>query len=267
MTNNKDMKNHIHIEICAGDLEDILLANSFEEVDRIELNSHLEEDGLSPSPSFFLEAKKLSSKPLMVMVRPHNHGFVYSDSEKGIMLKEAQFFLEQGANGIVFGALLDTKEIDIPFCQKMISLIHAYDAEAVFHKAIDASDSLERSYQLLSQLSIDRILTSGGKSSCLEGIETLGYLSKQPGASLLMGGGVNDQTVLELLKRTSIKEIHFSLRSSVSKEEKLSSILKKLTLLQIPSSQRLFTREDDEMLKKDIYEANFYSNDEDHDRY
>jgi hypothetical protein len=57
----------IKIEICAGSLTDIALADQYSEVDRIECNSHLEEDGLSMDHTDFQKARVSTAKQLFCM--------------------------------------------------------------------------------------------------------------------------------------------------------------------------------------------------------
>ena len=96
------MKNGITVEICAGSLNDVITASSFEEVDRIELNCALELGGLTPSVSTLNKALAVSEKQILAMVRPRPAGFLYTQSEKDLMYEDACVFLKAGAHGIVF---------------------------------------------------------------------------------------------------------------------------------------------------------------------
>jgi copper homeostasis protein len=167
------MLDEIKIEICAGGIEDVLTASAFSEVDRIELNSALECGGLTPSLSAFTQARKATDKKLLCMVRPRSAGFVYTEAEKEVMIEDACYFLEHGADGIVFGFLKKDDTIDVRAVRNMCELIHSYGKEAVFHKAFDLTANLSESCQTLISLKIDRILTSGGKDTVLKGASAL----------------------------------------------------------------------------------------------
>ena len=132
----------VQIEICAGSIEDVITAEAFPEVDRIEFNSALELGGLTPGPASFLRARALSSRKILCMCRPRPAGFCYSSEEKTVLFHEAQFFLQNGADGIVFGCLNSDHTIDRAFTEKTAALAHSYGKEAVFHKAFDETKDM-----------------------------------------------------------------------------------------------------------------------------
>ena len=150
------------IEICIGNVEDAIHAAGYP-IDRIELNSALELGGLSPSLETLKYLKEKITIPLCVMTRPRGGDFNYDQSETAIMYKDAQSFLENKADAIVFGFLKADKTIDIEKTSTMVKLIHAYGKQAVFHKAFDETPDLEQSAKILASLQVDRILTSGAR--------------------------------------------------------------------------------------------------------
>jgi copper homeostasis protein len=242
------------IEICAGCLQDIETADKYTETDRIEVNSHLEEDGLSMDPKTFSKARQMSSKQLMCMVRPRGGNFIYNDDEKKEMYKEARFFLEHGADGIVFGALQESRELDHLFVSEMIELIHSYHKEAVFHKAFDASNNMDAAIQELIALHCDRILTSGGRPDCMIGSDVLAQLQQNYGNAIeiLPGGGIRADNVIALLKKIGCSRFHMSLRAE-DPEQKLIDVLEALRE-DHHQGQRVLTREDQAMFEADTYE-------------
>ena len=57
------------LEVCCGSVDDVLQAERGG-ADRVELNSCLMFGGLTPSIGALIAAKRLSSLPVMTMVRP-----------------------------------------------------------------------------------------------------------------------------------------------------------------------------------------------------
>lgn len=204
------MLDEIRIEICAGSINDVLTASSFSEVDRIELNSALELGGLTPSLHTFLKARESTGRKLLCMVRPRGAGFVYTDAEKEIMLEDARCFLEHGADGIVFGFLKQDDTIDEEYTDRMVQLIHAYHAQAVFHKAFDLTRDLHVSSETLIRLGVDRILTGGGKDSVNDGASVIHDLIHTYGQhiEILPGGGITPANILSILARTGAAQFH-----------------------------------------------------------
>jgi Uncharacterized protein involved in copper resistance len=247
----------IKIEICAGSLTDIALADQYSEVDRIECNSHLEEDGLSMDHTDFQKARVSTAKQLFCMVRQRPGDFIYSLSEQEQMLLEAKEFLEAGADGIVFGCLTRDGTIETSFTKKMITLIHSYQKEAVFHKAFDVSNDLFVSAKILADQNCDRILTSGGAPDCIQGMPALRQLQDLVGdrIQILPGGGIKAENVCGLLKDTRITRFHMSLRSD-HPEQKLVAVLEAIREQHVSTKQHVLTSEDEAMFEADPYEAN-----------
>lgn len=255
----------IKIEICAGSLQDIAAADKYSEVDRIELNSHLEDGGLSMDHEDFLQARQSCSKQLMCMVRQRAGDFVYSPQEKENMLTEASYFLEHGADGIVFGSLTINKEIDFSFTKQMIDMAHSFQKDAVFHKAFDQTPDLFASAKILGSLHCDRILTSAGKADCFQGISLLRQLEEQYGdrIQILPGGGINASNIIAILQQTGCTRFHMSLRAE-DPEQKLVDVLEAIRSIH-STHQRVLTGEDQEMFEADRYEESMILQEDTHD--
>ena len=210
------MIGNIQIEICCGSITDVLTASAFEEVDRIELNSALELGGLTASLATLKAAKKYSSKKIVTMVRPRPAGFFYNEAEKETMFADAKIFLENGADGIVFGFLDDCHQIDEETTRKMTDMIHACHKEAIFHKAFDAAEYPFRSMETLIGCGIDRVLTSGREPDVTAGTPVLQQLQERYGnvIEILPGGGVNAANAKQVLQNTGCTQIHMSAKSN-----------------------------------------------------
>lgn len=203
----------ITIEVCCGTYYDAINAAKGG-ADRIELTSSIYLGGLTPSVSSLKLIKENTDLEVASMVRQRGAGFSYNEIEFTCMYEEAKDLLENGTDAIVFGFLNNDFTINQFYTEKMVNLSHKYNREAVFHKAFDITSHDEKALQTLIDLGVDRVLTSGGKSSAIEGKDNLKKLfSYSKGKiEILAGGGVNSTNALELIKYTGVKEIHSSCR-------------------------------------------------------
>lgn len=201
----------VKVEVCCGSYEDAVSAY-IGGADRIELNSALHLGGLTPTTATLKLVKEKVSIPVCCMVRPRGAGFIYSEKEIEVIFAEASELLENGADGIVFGFLNKDFEIDYNLTKKMVNLIHSYHKEAVFHRAFDCLKEPYKGIETLIELNVDRVLTSGLKNKAFEGKELLKELQARYGdrIEILAGSGVNSENVVELIKETSIKQVHSS---------------------------------------------------------
>lgn len=257
------MIENIQIEICTGSYTDVCTAESFDAVDRIELNSALELGGLTPSLHTFLKAREKTDKKIICMVRTRPAGFIYTEDELEIMYQDAETFLREGADGIVFGFLNKDRTVNVPAAEKFCSLIHSYGKTAVFHKAFDLTADQDAAAASLIGIGIDRILTSGGRENVTAGRDAIAHLQKNFGSriQILPGGGVSESTLIPLLKHTGCTQFHMSARSTYQDDGPYDAVDPnkiRRTLLTLRSAlnenRRQLTREDDAMIKNDTYE-------------
>ncbi|MBQ1508359.1 MAG: copper homeostasis protein CutC [Erysipelotrichaceae bacterium] len=207
------MVNDILMEICIGNISDAVLASKYP-IDRIELNTALELGGLSPSLETLKYLKKHIEPKICCMVRPRGGDFVYDETEYETMLKDAESFLKEGADGIVFGFLHEDRSIDVDRTIEMTELAHSYGKEAVFHKAFDETEDLEDAAYTLIRCGIDRILTGGGKdpSELLAGCKEIGKLNQlfKNEIEFLPGGGVRVDNVQDVLRLSGSGQVHMT---------------------------------------------------------
>jgi copper homeostasis protein len=210
-------------EVCVGTIDDLKNALTCD-VDRIELNQALELGGLTPSRALFVAARKSTNLPIVVMVRPHNGFAPYSAQEFAMMLKEADYFVKHGADGIVFGCLDENKRIDQVQTKKMVEVIG--NKLPIFHKAFDHCPDLDQACEDLIAVGIKRVLTSGGMPGAriLEGAAILGRLQQIYGDRLefLPGGGVDETNIVDIVRLSHCPQIHMSakevLKDPISQE-------------------------------------------------
>lgn len=199
------------LEICCGSYQDVVAADRGG-ADRVELNSALYLGGLTPSFASFKLAKENTDISIVCMVRPRAAGFHYNEFEVESMFQDAEVFLKHDADGIAFGFLHQDRSIDIDLTTKMVELIHSYGKEAVFHRAFDLVDDQCAALEQLIACGVDRVLTSGGRTTCSLGIDNLTNLHKQAQnrIELLMGSGIKVANVLSLMQQTGIHQAHSS---------------------------------------------------------
>ena len=199
----------IKLEVCCGSVQDCLVAQKVK-ADRIELNSGLELGGLTPSLGMFMKARTLVDLPIMVMIRPHNGSYDYSELDFEVMKKDAKILLDAGSNGIVFGCLTPEGKIDEKRVNTLVEL--AKGKETVFHKAIDEIEDIEEGLEALIRCGITRVLIGGGQGLIDDHFDYLGQLQEKYGdkIQLLPGGGVHKGNLLNLLEKTHVSQIHMT---------------------------------------------------------
>lgn len=199
------------VEICCGSYFDAMQAYRGG-AKRIELNSALHLGGLTPSIGTLRLVKQNTSLEVICMVRPRGAGFYYNDEDFEVVLEDCKLLMENGSDGIAFGCLDSFGNIDVDKNQKIIAIIKQYHGTAVFHRAFDCVDDPQESIELLIQLGVDRVLTSGMQNKAMEGLETLCHLQKTYGnkIQILAGSGVNASNAKALMEVTGINQIHSS---------------------------------------------------------
>jgi copper homeostasis protein len=202
------------IEICVDRLDSVQVCAAHG-VDRIELCAALSEGGLTPSIGFLQAARKVFSGKIMMMIRPRCGDFLYSDEEIDMMKADIRAAREHGADGVVFGCLLASGEIDAPRTQQLREAAAGLDV--TFHRAFDVTPDLSRSLETLISLGIPRVLTSGGEADVWKGLSTLKHLVAQAAGriTILPGGGVVAGRVAELLSTIGAGEAHLSARHTI----------------------------------------------------
>lgn len=198
----------VMIEICCGSAEDAIAAWRGG-ADRVELNSNLFLGGITPSIGSLRTVKKVAADfPVMCMVRPREGGFCYTDTEFEVMLEDAKLLLEHGADGIVFGFLQEDGRVDKERCQKMMEVIGEHTS--VFHRAIDVVPDWKEALDVLAELGVTRVLTSGQKPTVPEGIDTIREMVKYAGdrIEILPGCGITSDNSKWVVEQSGVKMLH-----------------------------------------------------------
>lgn len=176
---------------------------------RVELCSHLELDGLTPSREDIVASVALGI-PVNVMVRPRGGSFVYSDDEVSVMLEQIEFCGRAGASAVVAGCLDAKSGIDIAATSRLVERAARLGLGFTFHRAFDLCPDKEKSLEDLIDIGCTRVLTSGGSPTAMEGTSVIGRLvCISAGRIIVMpGGGVTPSNVSQLQTLTGASEFH-----------------------------------------------------------
>ncbi|KIK94151.1 hypothetical protein PAXRUDRAFT_828291 [Paxillus rubicundulus Ve08.2h10] len=209
---------NLTIEVCVDSVESAVAA-VMGGANRIELCGNLGLGGGTTPSIGLLEAvkKALPNVPVKAMVRPRTGDFVYSKEELNVMLEDIFVFKEHGVQGVVFGTLTASGEIDDVQVRRLVS--EAGSLEVCFHRAFDMTIDPWTAWETLTKIKgITRVLTSGHSKHATspEALEFLAKLfdsAKHMSIDVLPGSGINGSTVGVLcnaLLPHGLKEIHLS---------------------------------------------------------
>ena len=196
------------LEICVDDSTGLRAAVAGG-ADRIELCSALELGGLTPSAAL-LEQALQTECPTHMMIRPRAGSFVLAEGEAALMVEEIRLAVARGVAGVVVGALRPDGGLDLDTLARFRDA--ARDAIIVLHRAIDLVPDPVAAVGEVAALGYDKILSSGGAPSAVEGMKTLAAMVVEAGErlSIIAGAGINPDNVARLVAETGVREVHGS---------------------------------------------------------
>ena len=185
-------------------------------VDRVELNDNMAENGTTVSygvAEYGIKYCHNASIKVMNMIRPRGGNFVYSETELSIMLKDMEIFHNLGTDGVVFGCLTASGNLDR---EKILCLIKAAKIrkiDIVFDMAFDLinSDEQPESLRWLADNGVTRILTHGSpnqKDPIQNNYKRLKEYISLGGIEILPGGGVTNANFREICAELGVKQAH-----------------------------------------------------------
>lgn len=197
------------IEVCCGSVDDVIQSQAAG-ADRAELNSNLFHGGLTPTVGALITAKELTDIKIMTMIRPREGGFHYTEAEFKTALSDAKMLLNNGSDGLVFGFLHEDGTIDAERCKIIKDLCG--DKESVFHRAIDVVPDWKEAIDILCDIGITRVLTSGQESSAYMGANTIAKMIEYAKGriQILPGAGIRQENVNEIIQKTGCTQVHVS---------------------------------------------------------
>ncbi|WP_266182432.1 copper homeostasis protein CutC [Dyella humicola] len=197
------------LEVAANSLASALAAQAGG-AGRIELCTALELGGLTPSHAQIALVRERVRLPLYVLIRPRAGDFLYSDLDVETMRRDVEACATLGCDGVVIGSLDVEGDVDMARCRELVAA--AGRMGVTFHRAFDMARDPSRALEDVIALGAERLLTSGGASSAMEGAAHIRALIEQAGDRLTVmpGAGIAPGNIATLRTLTDAKEFHAS---------------------------------------------------------
>ena len=195
------------VEAAVESLDDALAAVAGG-ADRLELCANLNAGGTTPSAAVIAAVLEKVEVPVVVMIRPREGDFMYSEDELSQMYEDVALAHALGASGVVFGVLDTFERLDL---ERTAALVEASGGLAVtFHRAIDHVARRVVAIDALAALGVKRVLSSGGAETARDGTDELRAMVQRAGdrLTIVAGGGVRASNAREIVERTGVTELH-----------------------------------------------------------
>lgn len=206
----------IALELAVQDSAGVRIARELGAA-RVELTQALALGGLTPSPATLelaLEAAGESGPEVHVLIRPRAGGFHYDADEIAVSVRDVERAVATGADGVVIGAVDSSGALDLEAMARMRDA--AGTAAVTLHRAIDVTADPVAALEGAITLGLGRVLTSGGVSAAIDGIDTLRalVLAADGRIEIMAGSGVSAANALALAG-TGVDALHFSAKRTV----------------------------------------------------
>lgn len=199
------------LEVAASSLTSALAAQAGG-AGRVELCGQLADGGVTPSYGLVAAARDRLQIPLYVLVRPRSGDFLYDEAEFELMQRDIEACVRLGCDGVVIGALDADAGVDLAGCRALVAA--AGGLGVTFHRAFDAARDPARALEDVIALGCERVLTSGGHRSALDGAAHIAALVQQAAGRvrIMAGAGIRPENVANVLARSRADELHASAR-------------------------------------------------------
>jgi copper homeostasis protein len=141
--------------------------------------------------------------------------FLYTDLEFEVMQADIRTCIEAGCDGVVIGMLKADGSIDKERCTELVRLARQWGLGVTFHRAFDMCADQYQALEDIIEIGCERILTSGGKSTAMEGATVLSHLIEKAAGriTIMPGSGITENNVADLVHFTGATEVHSSARA------------------------------------------------------
>ncbi|WP_435747598.1 copper homeostasis protein CutC [Microbacterium sp. PMB16] len=184
---------------------------------RVELATALSLGGLTPSPATLelaVEAAGPGGPEVHVLIRPRGGGFHFTEDELAVSERDVRRAIGAGAAGVVIGALDADGALDVDAMARLRDA--AGGASVTLHRAIDVTADPVATLLAARALGLRRVLTSGGASAAIDGIDTLRALvAAAEGEIEIMAGSGVDAATAPALAAIGVDALHFSAKRTV----------------------------------------------------
>ena len=207
-------KNQRVLEVCVDSACNALIAQ-LAGAHRIEFCANLSEGGTTPSPAQIEIAREKLHIKLYVIIRPRGGDFLYNETEFEIMKSDIHFCGKTGCDGVVIGMLHPDGTIDKERTSELIQIAHGYKLGVTFHRAFDRCADLFQAMETAIELGCERILTSGGYDTAIEGAEVIQELIEKADERIIImpGSGITPENAGDLIQKIGARELHGTFRS------------------------------------------------------
>lgn len=214
------MTRPVALEIAVQDPTGVRIAGAVGAA-RVELAQALALGGLTPSPATLelsIDAARAVGPEVHVLIRPRPGGFVYTADEIAVAENDVRRAIAAGADGVVIGALGADGLLDIPAMRRLRDA--AGGASVTLHRAIDVTVDPVATLATARSLGLRRVLTSGGASVAIDGVDTLRALVAEAAGEIeIMAGSGVDAASAHALIETGIDALHFSAKRTVMDDD------------------------------------------------
>lgn len=195
-------------EVCLQSVDGAIAAEKGG-AQRVELCAALVEGGITPSLGTIEACRDAIDIDIMVMIRPRGGDFDYTEWELDIMANDIEHCKRIGVTGVVFGMLEHDGTVARTQVQRMVELA-GDDLSVCFHRAFDVCLDPFASLDLLIDLGVTRILTSGQRGTVPEGKDMIKELVHQSAGriGILPGCGITLENVAGIIAHTGVTEFH-----------------------------------------------------------
>ncbi|KAK9712724.1 CutC family [Popillia japonica] len=232
------------LEVCVDSFESAMAAIAGG-AGRLELCSSLIEGGLTPTPGLLMQIQNANSNkiPVFCMLRCRSGNFIYTNEEIEIMKEDAKILRKNGADGFVFGALLENGDVDMKKSREVIKT--CFPLPVTFHRAFDFCRRPTIEIEVIIDLGFTRILTSGQQKTAQLGVKLIKKLMEQVGTRIIImpGGGINAENLKFVMESTEATEYHGSFKKAKAASNEASTDDDKEIVLGVKDSQLYVTDE------------------------
>ncbi|MGN2251171.1 copper homeostasis protein CutC [Frateuria sp. GZRe14] len=182
---------------------------------RVELCAALELGGVTPSYAEIATARDRLTIPLYVLIRPRGGDFLYNDFECEVMLRDVEACAALGCDGVVLGVLDAEGRVDHARCRALVGA--AGRLGVTFHRAFDMVVDAAQALEAVIGLGCERVLSSGARTSAIDGAAALRALVEQAAGRLVVmpGAGVHAGNIATLARATGASEFHASAKRAL----------------------------------------------------